>query len=67
MPLQAGAGLSQGGQPLEGEIASFCQGGVKDRGGMALAQDKTVAVGPVRVSRIVPHDTEIERSDYISG
>jgi hypothetical protein len=32
---------------------------------MALAQDKTVAVGPVRVSRIVTHDAEIQRCDYV--
>src|SRR4030042_6592338 len=65
--LKPATQLSQGGQFFHREVAAFSQGGIEDGSGMSLAQDKPVAVRPLRILGAMTHDFEVKSSDDVSG
>ena len=61
MALIDGAELAQRVQLVDGRVAALGHDGVEHRSGVALGEDEAVAVGPLGIGGIVPHDVAIER------
>ena len=57
--------MPQGGQILHREKAPQCQGGIQARGGMALAQHKTIPTLPFGILGIYVHFLEIQIGEHI--
>ena len=63
--LEVRADLAQAHQVLEREVAVVGERGVLDRRGVALAEHEAVALGPLRVARIVAQDAVVERGEDV--
>ncbi|GAF26010.1 streptogramin lyase [Moorella thermoacetica Y72] len=60
VPLQGAAQPPQGIQLIHGKEAPFRQGGVKNRGRVALGKNEAVPLRPVRPLRVQAHDLKIK-------
>ena len=68
VPLERAAQLAQGHDLIVRKIAGLGERGIEHRGGMPLGEDEPVAVGPVRVRRIVPQEpAKIEGRHDLDG
>ena len=57
MPRGFGMQLTEGFQILDGQIiAGQMQQGINQHGAVTVGKNKTIAVGPVRISRVVRHE-----------
>src|SRR5262245_2809105 len=65
MPLERAAQLAQGDEQVLREVAGLGHSGVLRRHTMALGEDETVALGPVRPLGIVAHAAEVEGHDQV--
>ena len=65
MPLQVAVGVAQGGQVSDREETALRQRGIQAGRAVALAQDKAVAVGVLRLLGINAHLAEIQVSKGI--
>src|SRR3990172_2218175 len=67
VPLQAAAQLAERQQFVRGEVAGFGHGAVDEWCGVTLADDEPVAVRPLGVAGIVPHQAEVEGGQDLNG